>query len=172
MQAVVLRTGKKGKKKDFSCSDRKFASNIGIKFHTPDELFLEEEEVEFDWDGINPSAFLESFKDKKPRESYHSDNTEMVIMVGCPAAGKSTFCKSYLVPHGYSRVNRDELGTPAKCKKAAREALTEGLSVIIDNTNASASTRQEFIEIAHELKSQCDVFTLPPLVIWQTTSIM
>ena len=29
-----------GKKKDFSCSDRLFADNVGVKFYTPEEFFL------------------------------------------------------------------------------------------------------------------------------------
>ena len=33
---------KAGAKKDFSCSDRKFAHNIGLPFHTPEEFFLGE----------------------------------------------------------------------------------------------------------------------------------
>ena len=42
---------------------------------------------------------------------------EMVIMVGCPASGKSTFRKRYLEPHGYVAVNRDTMGTMQKCIK-------------------------------------------------------
>lgn len=36
--------------KDFSCSDRKFASNVGIKFYTPEEYFLGEAPRPFSWD--------------------------------------------------------------------------------------------------------------------------
>lgn len=85
----------------------------------------------------------------------------MVIMVGRPASGKSTFVEKYFVPHNYTRVNRvstlalatliisqDTLKTPAKCKAVAKEALNEGLSVVIDNTNGSAATRAEYIALA------------------------
>jgi len=112
---------------------------------------------------VNPAALLESQKDTKLLDSYHSDKTEMVIMVGFPASGKSTFVNKYFAPHGYHRVNRDTLGTAAKCKKAAREALTEGLSVVIDNTNGSASAREEFISIAQE-------FGVPVRCFYLTTS--
>jgi bifunctional polynucleotide phosphatase/kinase len=35
--------GRKTTKKDFSCSDRKFAANIGATFYTPEELFLKQQ---------------------------------------------------------------------------------------------------------------------------------
>jgi len=46
-------------------------------------------------------------------------NQEFVIMVGMPASGKSTFRKKYLEPQGYVAVNRDTLGTMAKCVKVS-----------------------------------------------------
>src|SRR5690348_10689131 len=47
---------KAGRKKDFSCSDRKFAANVGIAFHTPEEFFLDEAPAAFDWDGLDPRS--------------------------------------------------------------------------------------------------------------------
>ena len=38
-----LKDYKKGAKKDFSCSDRKFAMNLKLDFFTPEEYFLNEE---------------------------------------------------------------------------------------------------------------------------------
>lgn len=44
---------------------------------------------------------------------------EMIIFVGSPASGKSTFWKNYL--EKYARVNRDTLKTKEKCYKVAEE---------------------------------------------------
>lgn len=49
---------KKEAKKDFSCGDRKFAANIGLPFHTPDEFFLGESPASFDWGSPNPAQWL------------------------------------------------------------------------------------------------------------------
>jgi hypothetical protein len=41
----------------------------------------------------------------------------MILMIGPPASGKSTFTKKYLVPHNYVHINRDALQTQEKCLK-------------------------------------------------------
>jgi bifunctional polynucleotide phosphatase/kinase len=46
-----------GKPKDFSCSDRNFAHNTGLTFHTPEEFFLKEEPRPFT-QPFNPSEYL------------------------------------------------------------------------------------------------------------------
>jgi len=88
-------------------------------------------------------------------DKYASDSQELVIMVGRPASGKSTFVKKYFSE--YTRVNRDTLGTIPKCKAVAKEALAEGLSVVIDNTNGQPSQRKEFITLAQarEIPIRC-----------------
>lgn len=81
-------------------------------------------------------------------------------MVGPPASGKSTFCEDYFADH--ERVNQDSLKTFAKCKKAAKGAIQNGKSVVIDNTNGSVEvrvspladkqTRKKWIDLASEVK--------------------
>jgi bifunctional polynucleotide phosphatase/kinase len=50
-------------KKDHSCSDRKFAHNIQIAFHTPEEFFMKENKAVFEWRGFNAKEHNE-----KPRK--------------------------------------------------------------------------------------------------------
>jgi len=92
-----------------------------------------------------------------------SKEKEMVILVGLPSSGKSTFTLKHFVPNGYVRINRDTMGTMAVCKKKCKEAFEEGKSVIVDNTNPSKKSRQEFISIAKQYNVQlrCFYFNIP-----------
>ena len=46
----------------------------------------------------------------------------MILMLGPPASGKTTFTNTHLVPHKYVHVNRDTLGTQEKCLKVSENA--------------------------------------------------
>jgi bifunctional polynucleotide phosphatase/kinase len=46
------------KKKDFSCSDRLFAMNIGIKFFTPEEHFQVKSKLEIKVKNIQPIKII------------------------------------------------------------------------------------------------------------------
>lgn len=48
------------KKKDFSCSDRLFAKNFGLKFYTPEEHFLGQKPVPFNLPEFNPALMPEA----------------------------------------------------------------------------------------------------------------
>ncbi|GFS01631.1 bifunctional polynucleotide phosphatase/kinase [Elysia marginata] len=146
------------KPKDFSCSDRMFAANIGIKFETPEEFFLGEKAASFDWGSLNPCAFLKKnpvITKTDDKALYAEKKQEMVVMVGPPASGKSTFRKRYLEPHGYVAVNRDTLGTMEKCLKVAGETLKQGKSVVVDNTNPAKSARAAFVDLAKKNGVPC-----------------
>lgn len=62
-----------GKPKDFSSGDRMFAANVGARFHTPEGFFLGEAEAPFEWNALDPAAFLSSRAEQKLPESLHSD---------------------------------------------------------------------------------------------------
>ncbi|KAL5017466.1 hypothetical protein ScPMuIL_007055 [Solemya velum] len=152
-----------GKPKDFSCSDRMFATNIGIDFHTPEEFFLGEKEAPFTWGSVDPQKVI-TINKKRDVSRYVSKKPEMVIMVGFPASGKSSFCRQYLEPKNYTIVNRDTLKTMDKCAKAAAETLKSGKSVVIDNTNPSTTARSDFIQVAKKQGVPCRCF-------WMKTSL-
>eukprot|EP00732_Lithocolla_globosa_P004651 Lithocolla_globosa_v1_NODE_4396_length_1446_cov_2.690870.p1 type:complete len:440 gc:universal NODE_4396_length_1446_cov_2.690870:1331-12(-) len=147
------------KKKDFSCGDRKLAFNVGVKFQTESEFFLEESPVEFSWNSVDPTTIPTDGKITSSGEKeFHAKEQEMVVFVGFPAAGKSTFAKRYFVSQDYVHVNRDTLKTPKKCHDAARAGLKSGKSVVVDNTNPTKDGRADYIAIAQEHGVPCRCF--------------
>ena len=137
-----------GRKKDFGCGDRKFAANVGVDFKTPEEFFLGEDPVAFEWRSYDPTKLKEHDDNPYDAKSYISGDKEMILFVGYPASGKSTFAREVLVPNGYVHINRDTLGTMPKCIKATKEAMEQGKRVVVDNTNPSSSAREKFIKVA------------------------
>jgi bifunctional polynucleotide phosphatase/kinase len=141
-------------KKDFSCSDRSFASNVGIPFHTESEFFLQEPPSPFSWDSPDPAQLLAdmntSLQAKSVPSMWHVASQEMIIFVGAPGSGKSTFARANLIPHGYVHINRDNLSTQAACMAAARKALESGKRVVVDNTSPARDGRAPYIQLARE----------------------
>jgi bifunctional polynucleotide phosphatase/kinase len=76
---------------------------------------------------------------------------EIVLFVGPPAIGKSSFYKKRFAPLGHTHVNMDLLKTPKKCMDAVRESIQRGVSVVVDNTNGDAAKRREYISIGQQL---------------------
>lgn len=60
-----------GKPKDFSCTDRMFAANVGVKFQTPEEFFLNEKPAKFQWGSLDVEEFLANHKSDSKKEDYH-----------------------------------------------------------------------------------------------------
>ena len=149
-----------GKGKDFSCSDRKFARNVGVKFETPEEFFRGAKPASFSWCGFVPDLSTMNAK-LIPKAQLSQTHQEVVLMIGYPGCGKSTFSHKNFIPNGYVHVNRDTLKTPAKCKKVLIESLTSGKSAVIDNTNPKSETRLEYIKIAlsHKVPIRCFHFS-------------
>ncbi|KAM9112958.1 bifunctional polynucleotide phosphatase/kinase [Pangshura tecta] len=147
------------KKKDFSCSDRLFALNIGLLFYTPEEFFLgwapaPYQLPPFDPRELDPQGPLYD----PPDAALVSPTPELVVAVGFPAAGKSTFLKSQLVPAGYAYANRDTLGSWQKCVALVAAALRQGKSAAVDNTNPDPESRRRYIECAQDAGVPCRCF--------------
>ena len=148
-------------KKDFSCSDRKFAANISIPFYTPEEFFLNSNKARFSWGefqpmDIDPHTLLEPEGAKITASSQ-----EIILFMGPPACGKTTFYQKYLQPQGYIHVNRDTLGSWQKCVTECEKAIELGKSVVIDNTNPDVDSRKRYLTVAgkYNTPTRCFLFT-------------
>ena len=119
--------------KDFSCSDRNFAHNVGIPYQTPEEYFLGEKPRDFKRDfDLSSFPYEENTVTAagEPKVEKVNDR-DIVLFCGPPGSGKSTFYWNHLKPLGYERINQDTLKSRDKCVKVAQEHLKEGDSIVI-----------------------------------------
>ena len=144
-----------GVRRDHSCSDRDFAANLSILFHTPEAFFLGEPEKPF-VRTFDPGQYIQSETDTRtdqdPLAFVKKNNLDIVLFCGSPGSGKSTFYWQYLQPLGYERINQDILKTRDRCMKAATQFIEDRKSVAVDNTNADIETRQAWLNLALKLK--------------------
>jgi bifunctional polynucleotide phosphatase/kinase len=133
--------GGKAVPKDFSCSDRNLAENIGIPFKTPEEFFLGENPRDFarDFDLINFP-----FRGENEVIKFEKKNEqELAIFCGPPGAGKSTFFWKHLKPLGFERVNQDLL---KRCVVELSVAhVVHELTGSIAKTSASKQLRSFYV---------------------------
>ncbi|XP_065826181.1 bifunctional polynucleotide phosphatase/kinase-like isoform X2 [Oscarella lobularis] len=153
-----------GKKKDFSCSDRTFAINIGLEFFTPEEYFLGQKKAPFNLSSFDPRRVLTDATQQldPPSAKIVLEKQELVILVGYPGSGKSTFAKRHFVSNGYVTASRDVLKTWQKCVQVATDALKQGKSVVIDNTSPDVESRARYISVAKKagVEIRCFLFDL------------
>lgn len=148
--------------KDFSCSDRDIAANIGIPFQTPEEYFLDEVARPFER-SFDPKAYLALLPETPPIIYTRKNPQDIILSCGCPGAGKSSFYWRHLQPVGYERVNQDILKSRDRCVEVATAHLKEGRSVSVDNTNADPPVRAVWIKLAKSfnIPIRCVYFTAP-----------
>ncbi|KAH7668129.1 Protein F21D5.5, partial [Aphelenchoides avenae] len=87
-------------------------------------------------------------------------STEIIVLVGPQASGKSTVATQWANEHDYAIVSQDILKTWQNCVKSADSALREGRSVIVDNTNRDPETRKRYVDLARSLKVHCRCFVM------------
>ena len=69
---------------------------------------------------------------------------QMILLVGIPGSGKSTFAAANF-PTEYVRISRDVLRTRARVASALAEAMERRRNIVIDNTNVERIERERFI---------------------------
>lgn len=89
---------------------------------------------------------------------------EIVLVIGWPAAGKSTLVSEF-VDQGYHRINRDSVGGTLDSQAAlAEEAISKGLTkIVLDNTYITIESRESIIAVAKK-------HAIPIRCVWLTTS--
>lgn len=121
-----------GRPQDFDDSDKKFASNIKATLLSPEELF--------------PPSTLPEFK----------THNQVIIFVGPPGSGKTSFYKKYLCPYNGSlsshlHVNQDQLKTKQKVLSTLKMFLSTGKSIVIDSTNPDRSEYYKIIPKSYSI---------------------
>jgi predicted kinase len=71
---------------------------------------------------------------------------DLVIFIGIPASGKSTFYREYFF-RSHMRVNLDMLKTRNREKLLLDFCFQTQLPLVVDNTNVTAKERQKYIEL-------------------------
>ena len=81
----------------------------------------------------------------------------VLVMVGTPGVGKTTFAETLIGSCGsvcWTRCSQDDEGDRGRVETRARKALSEGSSVVIDRTDYDRSQREHWIRIANEFGAQ------------------
>lgn len=105
-------------------ADYEFSVNCGFNFIRPIDLF--------------------GFSNVIPTE-------DLVIFIGMPGSGKTTFAKLLENNYGYVRLSQDEVGELSGRMSYINQFLLEGKKVVLDATFAKLEKRLPFLQLAHQL---------------------
>jgi bifunctional polynucleotide phosphatase/kinase len=117
----------------YSDTDRQFAINMGLPFYSVEEVF--------------PQILL-------PKELFEVPKV-VLILVGPPGSGKSSFAKSH--PE-FVHIESDKYKSNwLSIEKVFRQALSNNSKIFIDATNPTRKRRLQIIQIAAQYNAPCGI---------------
>lgn len=126
-------------------------------------VLTDADRAELDQRSAHAGACRQSAPKRRPTTVHRTG--DVVMIMGLPAAGKSTVAEA-LVAQGYYRLNRDEAGGTLRSLLPALDRAIDGgaTRIVLDNTYPSRKSRAEVIHAAatHGLAVRC---------LWVSTSI-
>jgi len=136
-----------GRKGDHNDTDYKFALNNKLEFLLPEMFFQGKLSGPisikyFDFNSLKKSSSVDK------HTFIPSSTKELIILVGYPGSGKSTYYAKYLEPCGYEKINQDTLKTKKKCLNELEKLLKSGKNIVIDNQNYTREIRGEYVAFA------------------------
>lgn len=133
-----------GRKNDKEDTDRKFALNLGIKFYTPEEYFLNNSPENFKLGG-----YLLDYNVKKETKIKLTNEKELILLCGYPGSGKSTLAKKLINNSpNYKFYSRDLNG--AKYIKLIESSMKEKEPVIVEGLFATNKSRNQILDLANK----------------------
>ena len=148
-----------GKKKDFSCSDRLFAENLQLPFHTPEEYFLGHKPTKKFVRPFRPEPVaVENVSLLEPNVKLVPASQTLTLMVGIQGSGKSGVA-SMMEKEGVVVASNDLSGGKDRTLKIVETALKNGQSVVVDNTHVDKDARRSYVELGlkFDIKVRCFV---------------
>lgn len=129
---------------DHSGADYWFAVHTGMRFITPEALFLDlparDELLQLpnSLHVISPQVQPDLSKLVSPA---YPDRPEIVIMMGLPGSGKTTLARHLFPNYVHISPDHDGMTTEKKRIEAINTALAQGRSVVVDQTHLSGKSR-------------------------------
>ncbi len=138
MKEIIFCGDALGRPQDFSDSDKKFAEN-GQKVLSKDITILTPEK-------LFPETKIDIYGPKS-----------LVVFVGMPGSGKTTYYNLYFKPKGYEHINQDKLKTFKKVLKALKNCMGKTANCVVDATNPSQKKRLEYYKLDRNYGYKVDV---------------
>ena len=164
------------KLREFDDAHYRFAVNCGMTVASPEEFFDGAPASLPPGRKFHPKAYPSAARLWCPRPmdpqravpDFAPGGPWMVVLVGFPGSGKSSFYRRHLLPQGLAYVNNDTQADTAEA--IAFQAAATGTSVCIDNLNNCRAARAKWVALAKASSMKLALLHLDTPRVWTHTA--